>query len=138
MSTLPYSLQNGAISACLSLRQVKQLVTCLETEEHAACAAAVALMLWGGVNFNGLKRWIWRDVLELTPLSSGCQLPESARLWMKKVGYVGVAEASVLPRGWNRRWLRLKRELGIHDARIFKETHRQLANDTEFHRLLSH
>lgn len=138
MSTLPSTLEDGSPPESLSLWQVKQLVACLETEEYAACAAAVTLMLWGGVNFNELKLWIWRDVLELTPLSSKCQLPEAAKLWMKNIGYVGVAEAPILPRGWSRRWLRLKSELGIHDARIFKETYRQLANEAEFHQLLSH
>lgn len=113
------------------------MVACLETEEHAACAAAVALMLWGGVSFNELKRWIWRDVLEATPLSTACQLPEPAKMWMQKVGYVGLVEASILPRGWNRRWQRLKHELGIHDARIFKETYRRFAHDAEFRQLLS-
>ncbi len=109
----------------LNLHQVKQLLREIEQAEHASCAAAVGLMLLGGVNYNELKRWVWQDILEETPRSQAAVLSAPARRWMKKLAYMGVPEASVLPRGWRRHWLRLKEQLGIRDAQVLKETHRQ-------------
>lgn len=123
--------------AYLTLSQVRQLMNALKTHDNASCAAAVVLMLWGGVNFNELKQWRWRDVLETTPLSQAVCLPEPARQWMKRTGYLGVPDAAILPHGWRRRWARLKQQLGIPHAELFKETHRQWAGEDAFLHILA-
>ena len=111
--------QNGEI---LSMQQVHHLIEILEHREWKACAAAVALMLWGGVGFNSLRHLRWQDVLDTTNMNAP-RMPEQATAWIMKQGYLGLPEAPVLPRGWNRRWLRLKQELGISDARVLTATH---------------
>ena len=107
----------------LSIQQMHHIIEVLERREWKACAAAVALMLWGGVGFNSLRRLRWLDVLD-APNSIVPSMPEQVVDWMKKQGYLGVPEAPVVPRGWNRRWLRLKTEIGINDARVLTETYR--------------
>ena len=106
----------------LNTQQVRHIIEVLERREWSACAAAVALMLWGGVGFNSLRHLKWQDVLD-EPNIIAPEMPEQVVVWMRKKGYLGVPEAPILPRGWNRRWLRLKQELGINDARVLTSTY---------------
>lgn len=123
MTTHRHAENAGQHGEVLSIQQVRHLIAVLEHREWKACAAAVALMLWGGVGFNSLRRLRWLDVLD-APNSIVPNMPEQVVDWMKKQGYLGVPEAPVLPRGWNRRWLLLKKETGINDARVLIETYR--------------
>lgn len=106
----------------LSLQEVKNLIERLEKKENRACAAAVVLMLWGNVGYKALREMKWSDVWDFgTKHRSALPVQLVARLG--KLGYLGIPEAPVLPRGWNRRWLRLKQELAIKDASVLHATH---------------
>lgn len=135
MHTDPCTQQVATNHTSLNLHQVKLILHQLEKSENSTCAAAVGLMLLGGVNYNELKHWVWQDILEETPRSQAAALSAPARRWMKEIGYLGVPEASVLPRGWRRRWLRLKEQLGICDAHVLKETHLQGLSSELFARI---
>lgn len=105
----------------LSLDEVKALMIVLEKPENRACAAAVALMLWGNVRYNDLTQIKWQDVWEVSGVVVA-PLPEKLLCWIKGLGYLGIPEASVLPRGWSRRWSKLKHELSIRNAYVLRAT----------------
>lgn len=130
MNRVPKSEKKAVETAVLSSAQLNELVEVLEKREHQACAAAVALMLWGGVRYNDLRKWRWADVLGwgLDTSQSGMPLGMSYRVvrWMKAVGYAGDPNAPIVPRGWNKRWPALKQQLGLRDAYVLKATHKLL------------
>lgn len=105
----------------LSLDEVKALMIVLEKPENRACAAAVALMLWGNVGYNDLAQIKWQDMWDVSG-AVVAPMPEKLLCWLKELGYLGIPEASVLPRGWSRLWSRLKHELSIRNAYVLHAT----------------
>ncbi len=106
----------------LSDVEIEHLVALLKQEKHRACAAAVALMLWGGVHYNKLRHLQWGDLWDTKKLPL---LPPNIHGWLMKWAYPGIDSAPILPRGWKTRWPQLKRAVAIpgFDARMLHATY---------------
>ncbi len=107
----------------LTPAEIEKLLQLLMSKKHRLCAAAVFLMLWGGVRYNDLKLLRWQDLWDE---QSNLRLPKHRRQWLYELAYPGIPSAPILPRGWKTRWLNLKQELNIadFDARMLRATYR--------------
>ena len=111
--------------AALTIAQVERLLRTLHRPEHAACTAAVALMLWAGVRPYEVARLHWADVdltervLYINPAHSKTggarQVPLRAPLplILRAAGKGQPQECGVVPRNWTRRWKALRRAAGF-------------------------
>ena len=109
----------------LGLREVRGLLRTLRRPEHAACAPAVALMLWAGVRPYEVARLAWEDidlaerVVYISPRHSktGGARQVSLRTPLLQIlraaGRGAAPGAAVVPPNWTRRWKRLRLAAGF-------------------------
>lgn len=112
-------------SQVLTLAQVKRLLHVLNLPEYRCCAAAVGIMLWAGIRPAELARLRWQDVQPeqgiilvnhypmkgVTPRQVKIQPVLGA--WLRKSRLQRLMNPLVVPRGWERRWLEIRRLAGL-------------------------
>ncbi len=110
----------------LSLHEITRLLRTALLPKHRACAAAVGIMLWGGVRPAEVMRLRWGDIhfesrsITLYAAQSktgGSRIvsmsPPLIRWLRRNRGDKSDADA-ICPRGWIKRWGELHRACGLH------------------------
>ncbi len=115
----------------LTLREVFRLLETVARPEHRDCAAAVGLMLWGGLRPTEVCRLSWGDVdmedmvvrgLPHISKTGGARLvciQPILQRWIKRFYPAGkeLAEMQVAPPNWVRRWQRLRKAADLNPWR---------------------
>lgn len=109
----------------LRLSEVKRLLETVDKPEHRDCAAAVGLMLWGGLRPTEVTRLQWREVdledrvvrvLPRVSKTGGARLVSIQPIllrWLKRFWPVEPGDEPVAPRNWVRRWQLLRRDADL-------------------------
>ena len=107
----------------LRLAEINRLLEAVTKPEHRDCAAAVGLMLWGGLRPTEVTRLRWVEVdledmvvrvLPRVSKTGGARLVTIQPIllrWLKRFWPVEEGDGTVAPRNWVRRWQLLR-----HDA----------------------
>lgn len=109
----------------LRLSEIKRLLDVVVKPEHQDCAAAVGLMLWGGLRPTEVTRLHWGEVdledmavrvLPCVSKTGGARLVTIQPIllrWLKQFCPGETGAGLVAPRNWVRRWQNLRREADL-------------------------
>lgn len=111
----------------LNIKQVLKLLEVAKRREHAACAAALGIMLWAGVRPNEVSRLKQKDVNfedRVITVPANHSKTGGARQvtmypvlyhWLRKCMHYVVPEAPIVPRSWIKRWRLLRQDAGFEN-----------------------
>ena len=106
----------------LRLAEINRLLDSVAKPEHRECAAAVGLMLWGGLRPTEVTRLRWVDVdledmvvrvLPRVSKTGGARLVTIQPIllrWLNRLCPLEARSGLVAPRNWVRRWQFLRRD----------------------------
>lgn len=109
----------------LTIFEVRRLLTAAQSPKHSSCAAALGLMLWAGLRPTEVARLRWSDirlrerVIMVSPLQAKTATMRQVIMrrvlfcWLLRIAPFRPAGASVIPRGWEKRWRALRRDAGF-------------------------
>lgn len=111
--------------AALNMDEISRLLRTVAQPEHRACAAAVGLMLWGGMRPTEVTRLCWAQVdmedmvvrvLPRVSKTGGARLitiQPVLKCWLLRFRPREAGGLRVAPNNWTRRWHRLRVAAGL-------------------------